>query len=106
MISPNKERCTKSNYLDLTLMELLDTEVNINLCSPIIKNMQRVFLKDNKKAHALPYDFWLASDFEDYSVLMQICTLQMTKDSFRCLNHVALPVLVKQKNIPMQRLRK
>lgn len=65
MIIPRKEKRTEANYLDLTLIELLDTNVKISLLSFIIKHMQRILLKDDKKAHALAYGFWLASIFED-----------------------------------------
>lgn len=65
---PRKERRIKGNYLDLTLMELLDTKVKIDLPNLIIKNIQRMLPKDDKKAHAFPYRFWLAQVFEEYVV--------------------------------------
>lgn len=55
-IIPRKEHYTEKNFLDLNLMELLDTEVKIDLSSLIIKHMHRGFLKDNK-VHALSYVF-------------------------------------------------
>lgn len=56
MITPRKERHTEVNYLDFTLIELLNTGVKINFPSLIIKHMQRVLLKD-EKGHVLPYGF-------------------------------------------------
>lgn len=43
-----------ASFLDVTLMELLDTEVRINLPQLILKHMQRVLLKEII-GHALPY---------------------------------------------------
>lgn len=39
MITPHKERCTEVNYLDLILMELIDTGVKINWPSLIINHI-------------------------------------------------------------------
>lgn len=54
IVLPRKERCTEENFLDLTFMELLDTEVIIDLPRLIIKHMQRILLKDTKE-HVFPY---------------------------------------------------
>lgn len=72
MIISRKERRIEENYLDLTLIELFDTMVNINLPSFIIKHIQRELLKGHKKAHALRYGFWLASIIKDYEIPMQV----------------------------------
>ncbi|KAF3675913.1 putative cysteine-rich receptor-like protein kinase 29-like isoform X1 [Capsicum annuum] len=45
MISPRKER-TVPSILDLTLMELLDTEVKIDFSGLILEHMQRILLKE------------------------------------------------------------
>lgn len=74
MIVPRKERCTKANFLDLNIMELLDTKVRIDFPRLMIKNMQRVLFKDGK-GHVLPYEFWLTLVFEDYSVPIQVWSL-------------------------------
>lgn len=60
-------------------MELLDTEVKIDLPRLMIKHMQRVLLKDGK-VHALPYEFWFTPIFEDYSIPIQVWSLQTTQD--------------------------
>lgn len=56
ILVPRKERRIEASYFDLTLMELLDSEVKINLPILIIKHTQRVFIKDNN-VHALSYGF-------------------------------------------------
>lgn len=56
MIIPRKERRAKANFLDLSLMELLDTKAKIDLSTLIIKHMYRFLLKDDK-GHSLPYVF-------------------------------------------------
>lgn len=104
MITPQKERHIKANYLDVTLMELLDTEVNINLPSLILKQMQRGLIKDHQKVH-VPYGFWFSSIFKDYFVFVQVWSLLKTKDILGRLNYVALPVSVRQAGILIQRLR-
>ncbi|KAM3249785.1 hypothetical protein P3L10_011555 [Capsicum annuum] len=45
MILPRKERRTIASFLDLTLMELLDTEVRIDLPRLILKHIRRFLLK-------------------------------------------------------------
>lgn len=70
IIIPREERRTKPNYLDLTLIELLDTNVKMNLPNLIIKHMQRVILKDDKNAHAIASGFLLAFIFRYYVVLV------------------------------------
>lgn len=92
IITTCKERRTKENYLDLTLIEILDIEVKFKLPSQIIKHLQRVLIKDAKKAHGLLYGFCLALIFEDYSIPMQVWSLHMTKDILGHLNHVIYPV--------------
>lgn len=67
------------NYLDLTLIEHLDTEVNINFPNLMIKHLQRLLLKD-KKGSALPYGFWFSMIFEDYTIHVQVWMFETTKD--------------------------
>lgn len=78
VIVPRKETHSEENFLDFTLMELLDTEVKIDLPKLIIKHMQRVLI-NNAKGHALPYELWLSPIFEDYSVMFNydLCRPQM-----------------------------
>ncbi|KAF3654906.1 hypothetical protein FXO37_16246 [Capsicum annuum] len=91
MILPRKERRTISIFLDLTLIELLDTKVRIDLPRLILKHMQRVLLKE-VSGHALPYQFWLTSIFEDFGISVQVWTSQTIKDIIGHVNHMMLPV--------------
>lgn len=75
MVLPQKERRSEEKYLDLTLMELLDSMVKINLPSLIIKHMQMILLKNDKKAHALAYGFRLGPIFEDCNIPIQVWSL-------------------------------
>ncbi|KAM3220618.1 hypothetical protein P3L10_019886 [Capsicum annuum] len=86
MILPRQERRTVAIFLDLTLMELLDSEIPIDLPQLIIKHMQKVLIKD-KNGHALPYQFWLAPVFDDF------------------LNHAILPASIRRADNPMQKLQ-
>ncbi|KAH0773660.1 hypothetical protein KY290_010797 [Solanum tuberosum] len=70
---------TQANFLDLTIMELLDTAVPRNLASLIIQHMHRV-LNQDKNGHALPYGFWMASIIEDFDVPIQVWYSQTVKD--------------------------
>lgn len=60
-------------------MELLDIVVKIDLPRLDIKHIHRVLLRDDK-GHALSYAFWLDNMFEEYSVPVQVGSLQVTKD--------------------------
>ncbi|WMV50422.1 hypothetical protein MTR67_043807 [Solanum verrucosum] len=62
-------------------MELLNTEVPIDLPSWIIKHMHRVLYQD-ENGHTLPYGFWMASIFEAFDVLVQVWDSQTVKDVF------------------------
>lgn len=104
MLIPLRERRTKANFFYLTLMEILDTEVKIDLPRLVIKHLHHVFLKDDKW-YALPYSFWIAPVFEEYSVLVQVWSLQTTKDVIGIVNYVALPASMRRADNPLQRLR-
>ncbi|KAG5610692.1 hypothetical protein H5410_021973 [Solanum commersonii] len=67
VISTRKQPCTKDNFLDLTLIELLETEVTIDLPLLIIKHMH-MLLHQDENGHSLPYGFWMASIFEAFDV--------------------------------------
>ena len=56
MILPRQERRIVANFLDLTLMELLDSQTPIELPRLIIKHIQRVLIQD-ANGHSLPYEF-------------------------------------------------
>lgn len=91
ILIPRKECRSETSYLNLILMELLDSEIPINLSSLIIKHMQWVLIQDTN-GHALPHGFRLASILEAYSIPMQVCAMQITKDVLGTINHVALPI--------------
>lgn len=105
ILIPRKERITEASYLDLTIMELFDTKVEINIPRFIIKHMQRILLKDDKKAHALAYRFWLGSLFESFDVFFQVWLLQTTNDIIGRLNHTVLPISMRQADTLLQRVR-
>lgn len=46
VLIPRKEKRFEAIFLDLSLMELLDTDVPINLPSLTLKHMQRVLIQD------------------------------------------------------------
>lgn len=101
LILPKKEKCTEVNFLDLTLMEILDTQVKIDLSKLIIKHMQRTLIKDVVE-HSLPYEFWLDPVFEDYLVPVHVWLLQTTKNVIGKVEHMALYVAVMSADIPLQ----
>ncbi|KAM3304224.1 hypothetical protein P3S67_015256 [Capsicum chacoense] len=104
MILLRQERRTVASFLDLTLIELLDSEIPIDIPQLIIKHMQRVLVKD-KNGHALPYQFWLAPVFDDFRVSVKVWSLQKTKDVIGQVNHVMLPAAMRHADNPMQKLR-
>ncbi|WMV09938.1 hypothetical protein MTR67_003323 [Solanum verrucosum] len=104
IILQRKQRRTHAKFLHLTLMELLDIEVLINLPFLIINHMQRV-LNQNKNGHALPYGFWMASIFEAFDVPIQLWVSQTVKDVVGRVNHMALPISMRRLNSPLQRLK-
>ncbi|KAM3201326.1 hypothetical protein P3L10_033689 [Capsicum annuum] len=104
MIIPRKERRNMASFLDLFLMELLDTEVRIYLPRLILKHMQRVLIKE-KNGHALPYEFWLTPILEEFRVPIQVWSSQTVKDIIGSVNHMMLPGSMKNVDNPMQRLR-
>ncbi|KAH0650452.1 hypothetical protein KY284_030364 [Solanum tuberosum] len=73
IIFQRKQRRTEANFLDLTLKELLDTEVPIDLPTLIIKYMCKVPYQD-ENGHALPYGFWIAPIFEAFDVPVQLAS--------------------------------
>ncbi|MCE3215421.1 hypothetical protein HAX54_002335 [Datura stramonium] len=67
MVIPHQERSTEANYLDLTLMEALDSEIKINLPSLMIQHMSRICNQD-KKGHDMAYGFCIRDIFEHLSL--------------------------------------
>ncbi|WMV33937.1 hypothetical protein MTR67_027322 [Solanum verrucosum] len=104
IILPRKQRHTKANFLDLTLIELLDSEVPIDLPTLIIKHMHRVLHQD-EYGHALPYGFWMAPIFEAFNVPVQVWHSQTVKDVVGRVNHMALPISMRNPDNPLQRLK-
>ncbi|KAF3664614.1 hypothetical protein FXO38_03068 [Capsicum annuum] len=104
MIIPRKERKNVASFLDLTLMELLDTEVRIDLPRLILKHMQRVLIKE-QNGHALPYEFWLTPILEEFRVPIQVWSSQTVKDIIGSVNHMMLLGSMRNVDYPMQRLR-
>ncbi|MCD9560709.1 hypothetical protein HAX54_019455 [Datura stramonium] len=64
---PRQERRDVASYLDLTLMELLDRGMPINLPALMIAYLNKV-VHDVNKNHALPYGFLLTSVFAKWGV--------------------------------------
>ncbi|KAH0773732.1 hypothetical protein KY290_010869 [Solanum tuberosum] len=104
IILPRKQHRTKVNFLDLTLMELLDSEVPIDLPTLIIKHMHRVLHQD-ENGHALPYGFWMTPIFEAFNVPVQVWHSQTVKDVVGRVNHVVLPVYMRNRDNLLQRLK-
>ncbi|KAH0650447.1 hypothetical protein KY284_030359 [Solanum tuberosum] len=104
IIIQRKLRRTQANFLDLTIMELLDTEVLIDLPSLIIKNMHMV-LNQEKHGHAFLYGFWMASIFEAFDMPVQVWHSQIVKDVVGQVNHMALPASMRHLDTPLQRLQ-
>ncbi|KAF3664099.1 hypothetical protein FXO37_11651 [Capsicum annuum] len=65
---------------------------------------KRVLMK-NKKGYALPYEFWLALVFGDYSMPAQVWSLQTTKDVIGIVEHLDLPISMRSVDTPLQRAR-
>ncbi|KAM3249812.1 hypothetical protein P3L10_011582 [Capsicum annuum] len=104
IITPRKDRRNVANFLDLTLMELLDTKVQIDLPRLIIQHMQKVLLKD-VNGHVIPYKLWLDPIFKDFFMPVQVWSLQTTKDVIGTVNHMELPISIRSAYNPMQQLR-
>ncbi|KAH0688871.1 hypothetical protein KY289_016229 [Solanum tuberosum] len=63
IILPRKHKRTEANYLDLTLMELLISQVQINLPQLILSHIHRISVHDDND-HGLGYGFWLGEGEE------------------------------------------
>uniref|UniRef100_A0A0V0HBE0 Putative ovule protein n=1 Tax=Solanum chacoense TaxID=4108 RepID=A0A0V0HBE0_SOLCH len=81
IILPRKHKRTEANYLNLTLMELLISQVQINLLQLILSHIHRISVHDDKD-HGLGYGFWLGEVFEFFQVPVKEWQVQSTKDVF------------------------
>lgn len=63
MLIPRKKKRIEANLFYLTLVELLDTGISIDLPQLILQHMVRVSQQD-KKGHVLPYGFWMGVALE------------------------------------------
>lgn len=55
--------------------------------------------------YALPFEFWLTPVFDDYSVPVQVWSLQYKKDVIGMVDHMALPVFMRSVDTPIHRAR-
>ncbi|KAH0703070.1 hypothetical protein KY290_018392 [Solanum tuberosum] len=79
IILPRKQKRTEENYLDLTLMELLISQVQINLPKLILSHINRICVDDSTE-HGLRYGFWLGDIFEYFQVPIEEWQEQTIKD--------------------------
>ncbi|KAG5616783.1 hypothetical protein H5410_016607 [Solanum commersonii] len=93
IILPRREKRTKANYLDLTIMELLLARHPINLPQLMCK------------LQGLGYGFWLGELFKSLGVPIQEWQEQTTKDVIGDPNQAVVPTLKRGANGPLQRLR-
>uniref|UniRef100_M1E0E4 Uncharacterized protein n=2 Tax=Solanum tuberosum TaxID=4113 RepID=M1E0E4_SOLTU len=104
IILPRKQKHTEANYLDLTLMELLISQVQINLPKLILCHINRICVDDSTE-HGLGYGFWLGDIFEYFQVPIEEWQEQTIKDVLGVVDHVVIPTTSRGADAPMQRLR-
>ncbi|KAG5593782.1 hypothetical protein H5410_035014 [Solanum commersonii] len=104
IVLPQKQKRTEANYLDLTLMELLLSKIQINLPALILSHIHGLCVFD-KKERGLAYGFWLGMVFEHFCVLVREWQIQTIKDVLGVVNHETIPATKRRENEPMQRLR-
>ncbi|KAK4731134.1 hypothetical protein R3W88_024122 [Solanum pinnatisectum] len=97
---PNRE----ANYLDLTLMELLLSKIQINLPNLILSHIYSLCVQD-KKERGLAYGFWLGDVFDYFSVSIKEWQIQTTKDVLGVVDHITIPATKRGANAPIQRLK-
>ncbi|MCD7471658.1 hypothetical protein HAX54_012251 [Datura stramonium] len=78
---PRQERRDAASYLDLTLMELLDRGMPINLPALMIAYLNKV-VHDFNQNHALPYGFLLTSVFAKLGVKFSSMEHYLSYDAF------------------------
>ncbi|KAH0720796.1 hypothetical protein KY290_005780 [Solanum tuberosum] len=99
-----KQKRTEANYLDLTLMELLLSKIQINLPALILTHIHGLCVFD-KKERGLKYGFWLGMVFEHFGVPVGEWQIQTIKDVLGVVDHETIPATKRGANAPMQRLR-
>ncbi|KAH0752264.1 hypothetical protein KY285_005412 [Solanum tuberosum] len=104
IVLPRKQKRTEANYLDLTLMELLLSKIQINLPALILSHIHGLCVFD-KKERGLAYGFWLGMVFEHFRVPVKEWQIQTIKDVLGVVNHETIPATKRGANAPMQRLR-
>ncbi|KAH0765040.1 hypothetical protein KY285_000911 [Solanum tuberosum] len=104
ILLPRSQKRTEPNYLDLTLMELLISKVQINLPTLVLSHIHRICVHDDKD-HGLGYGFWLGEVFEYFRVPVKEWQEQTTKDVLGKVDHVVIPTTSRGANAPVQRLK-
>ncbi|KAG5632648.1 hypothetical protein H5410_004365 [Solanum commersonii] len=104
IVLPLKQKRTEANYLDLTLMELLLSKIQINLPALILSHIHGLCVFD-KKERGLEYGFWLGMVFEHFGVPVREWQIQTIKDVLRVVDHETIPSTKRRANAPTQQLR-
>ncbi|KAH0779492.1 hypothetical protein KY290_005919 [Solanum tuberosum] len=104
IVLPRMQKRTEENYLDLTLMELLLSKIQINLPTLILSHIHGLCVFD-KKERGLTYGFWLGMVFEHFCVPVREWKIQTIKDVLGVVNHETIPGTKRGANAHMQRLR-
>ncbi|KAH0784238.1 hypothetical protein KY290_003836 [Solanum tuberosum] len=104
IVLPRKQKRMEANYLDLTLMELLLSKIQINLHALILSHIHGLCVLD-KKERGLAYGFWLGKVFDHFSVPVKKWQIQTTKDVLGVVDHVTIPATKRGANAPVQRLK-
>jgi len=79
-VLPRQKRRHIANYMDLVLMECMDSGRQINWPGFIIQLLDRVV--NGSKAHAIPYGFILTSVLAHYKVPLKKAEMATSKDHF------------------------
>ncbi|KAG5576200.1 hypothetical protein H5410_056334 [Solanum commersonii] len=90
IILPRKQKGTEVNYLDFTLMELLISQVQINLPQLILSHIHRICVQDNKDHGHGSVKKW---------------QVQTTTNVLGEVDHAAIPATSRGENSPIQCLR-
>ncbi|KAH0636247.1 hypothetical protein KY290_036673 [Solanum tuberosum] len=104
IILPRSQKRTEANYLDLTLMELLISKVQINLPKLVLNHIHRICVHDDKD-HGLGYGFWLGKIFEYFRVSVIEWQEQTTKNVLGEVDHVVIPATSRGAIAPVKRLK-
>ncbi|KAG5585876.1 hypothetical protein H5410_046310 [Solanum commersonii] len=104
IVLPRFQKRTEANYLDLTLMELLISNVQINFPKFVLNHIHRICVHDDKD-HGLGYGFWLGEVFEYFRISVIEWQEQTTKNVLGKVDHVVIPTTSRGANAPVQRLK-